>query len=130
MCLLKQFNVPQKNSNTRVKVYKFLLEDNTSPYRFQKYHSGLNVPDREESEEKNPQFVTAGYLHAYTSREIAAFYAMKYQQHQLNQVGAIAPVNVKVVEMYIPEDTEYWVGFDKDVAAKKLYWPEDEDAHQ
>lgn len=130
MCLLKQNNIPQKNSNSRVMVYKFLLEDNTSPYRSQKYHPGLNVPDTEETEPENPQFITDGYLHAYTTRSMAEYYAMNYQLRQLTSSGAIAPVNVKVVEMYIPEDTEYWIGFNSDIAAKKLYWPEEENAHQ
>jgi hypothetical protein len=129
MCLLKKttHHIRQKGP---VKVYKVLLESDRSPYRYQKYHWGMNVPDTEETALQDHRFITDGYLHAYTTRGMAEFYAMKYQLRQLISGKAIAPVNVKVVEMYIPEDTIYWTGYDSDIAAKKLYWPEEENIDQ
>lgn len=116
MCLMK-LEARARVSTAPLKVYKFLLEDNTSPFRQQKYHRGLNVPDAEETDSGDHRFITDGYLHAYVERGMAEFYAMAYQE--------LKATAVKVVEMYIPEDTIYWTGFNSDVAAKKLYWPED-----
>lgn len=127
MCLIKE-TTHHIRKKERVKVYKILLEDDRSPYRFQKYHRGINVPDTEETALKDHTLIADGYLHAYSTRGMAEYYAMMYEERHWNPESA--PVKVKVVEMYIPEDTIYWTGYNSDIAAKKLYWPEEENVDQ
>ena len=130
MCLLKKTTHHQRE-NKRVKVWKILLEDDRSPFRYQKYHRGMNVPDTEETAQKDHRFITDGYLHAYVTREMAESYALHYEVRHWNpEIPRDYQVKTKVVEMYIPENTIYWTGYDYDIAAKELYWPEEENTHQ
>lgn len=123
MCLLKIANEPTpKYATEPIKVYKILRPDNLSPFRFQYYRKGINTPSNipELCTSRELSFVAGGYLHAYLTRGAA-----EHMSECLLKDSGTGPVITKIVEMYIPKDTEYWLGEGDTVAAAKLEWPED-----
>lgn len=121
MCLLKTESRP-KYATEPIKVYKILQMDDRSPFRYQYYHKGINTPIDIPDLLTDPDssFVAGGYLHAYLNRGVA-----EYMSECLLKECWTGPVITKIVEMYIPKDTEYWLGEGDTVAAAKLEWPKD-----
>ena len=118
MCLLKSESAA-RTSSLPVKVYKVLLSNNCSPFQYQKYHHGINKPRiaiQPPLFKEDDNVIEDGYLHAYTSWDTAARVLHDYAQHTSH--------GVKITEMYIPPETEYWLGAADEIAAKELDWPE------
>lgn len=119
MCLIK-IEETARVATTPVKVYKVLSENNRSPFQNQEYHVGKNIPDAGINIFSSRGLtIDGGYLHAYLS-ESQAVLNMGRLNNSIFRLG-----RVKVVEMYIPAGTEYWLGEGFEAAAKCLYWPED-----
>lgn len=117
MCLIKSESVA-RTSSLPVKVYKILLSSNRSPFQYQEYRHGINwlvPPIQPPLFKANDNIIEGGYLHAYATWETAARVLHDYAQRTSH--------GVKIVEMYIPPETEYWLGAADEIAAKKLDWP-------
>lgn len=117
MCLIK-IEDRARVATTPIKVYKILRPFNHSPYQNQEYHVGKNTPDagRNIFSSRGPT-IDGGYLHAYLTESQAV--------RTLDMMFKNAFSRFKIVEMYIPIGTEYWLGEGQEVAATCLYWPED-----
>lgn len=117
MCLVKLEQIP-RTSSLPIKVYKVLLSSDRSPFQYQEYHHGINEPGSIQFElPKGNQNIEGGYLHAYATWDSAV--------RALNPYAERTTHGVKVTEMYIPPETEYWIGVADEIAAKRLDWPED-----
>lgn len=119
MCLVKSESAA-RTSSLPVKVYKILQVGNRSPYQYQEYHHGINWPGSIQYElPKSKQNIEGGYLHAYATWD-AAVRAIWSLTHRMRMTG----YDFKITEMYIPPETEYWLGAADEIAAKELDWPE------
>lgn len=119
MCLIK-IEETARVATTPIKVYKVLTADNCSPFQNQQYHVGKNTPYGHDIFSAAGETIDGGYLHAYLSLPKASANILALC------TLADACTGFKVVEMYIPAGTEYWLGAGEEVAAECLYWPEDE----
>lgn len=123
MCLVK-IERTARVATTPVKVYKILTSDNHSPFQNQEYHVGKNTPVAgKDIFSSSGRTIDGGYLHAYLSESRAAAFA-KYRT-VISVQNSLAGLRLKMVEMYIPAGTQYWLGESQEVAAECLYWPED-----
>jgi hypothetical protein len=120
MCLIK-LEKTARVATTPIKVYKILTRDNCSPFQNQEYHVGKNMPYGHDTCSSAGPTITRGYLHAYLTESQASGNILV-----LCKTMSDACTGFKVVEMYIPAGTEYWLGENLEVAAECLYWPEDE----
>ena len=116
MCLIK-IEETAKIATAPIKVYKVLTADNCSPFQNQQYHVGKNTPKGHDILSGAGLTIDGGYLHAYLSLSKAS-----------ENLSGWHPVfsrftRLKIVEMYIPEGTEYWLGAGLEVAADCLEWP-------
>jgi hypothetical protein len=119
MCLAKLELIP-RTSFLPMKVYKVLLSNDRSPFRYQKYHHGINEPEPQPIQLPEviiSKTIEGGYLHAYVTLEAAARSMQEYVKRYSDSY------DVKITEMYIPPETEYWIGAADEIAAKKLDWP-------
>jgi len=121
MCLIK-IEETARIATEPVKVYKILTLGNRSPFQYQEYHIGKNVPHiNKDISASWGRTINGGYLHAYMNK----FKAYTYIREMFPNVDDSSGRFFKVVEMYIPAGTEYWLGEGSEVAAECLYWPED-----
>ena len=120
MCLIK-IEETARVAAEPVKVYKILTLSNCSPFQYQEYHIGKNVPHiSKDISASRGRTIDGGYLHAYMTK----YEAYSNVDIMCSTVDAY-PGWFKVVEMYIPAGTEYWLGEGSEVAAECLYWPEE-----
>ena len=131
MCLIKLEDKP-RIADEPILVYKVLNYRNGkyySPFEEYEYHQGLNSPDMTAKYYINVEEITGGYLHAYIDVRMAIVNRNSLAHSDLSQRHCNGYRGdrclYQVVKMYIPEGTEYWIGRDEDIAAKKLYWPEE-----
>jgi hypothetical protein len=104
MCLIK-IEETTRVATAPLKVYKILTSDNRSPFRYQEYHVGKNIPDSgKDIFRRRGRTIDGGYLHAYLT-EPKASANLVWIQNSVAKFGRL-----KVVEMYIPTGTEYWLG--------------------
>lgn len=134
MCLVKSEDKPRIAAEP-ILIYKVLKYHNDkyySPFEDYEYRQGLNTPDMTAKYYNgSDEEITGGYLHAYVDGAIAianrnSLHYAAYNQSLCDRYNQQAAI-YKVVKMYIPEGTEYWLGTNEDIAAKELYWPEEND---
>ena len=89
---------------------------------------------------EDQEYISGGYLHAFTSREKAKGYTQlhSYCQNTVNRYVGQCRGNAAAVQeifeeyvvrrMLIPKGTMYYEGADDDICAERLYWPEEETA--
>ena len=121
MCLIIKENTQKLVATEPVRVYKLVLLSNNPPYNEYTYRIGLNTPLTKPEKEPEDK-VGEGYLHAYTDK-----YCALWAGRTLNRIGY--PRNdFKVIEMYIPAGTTYYLNpIEHMIAAEALEWrPESE----
>lgn len=117
MCLIKTEETARVATEP-VKVYKILTVDNRSPFRNYRYNVGENTAYGRDIFSSAGRTIDSGYLHAYLSHSEA------YSNLAILRGSLIGTLLLKVVEMYIPVGTEYWLGEGYEVAAERLVWPD------
>ena len=121
MCLIIKENTQKLVASDSVRVYKLVLLSNKPPYNDYTYQIGLNTPRTKPKKEPEDK-VGEGYLHAYTDK-YCAMGAGRY----MTRLG-YSRNDFKVIEMYIPAGTTYYLNpTDHVIAAESLEWrPESE----
>ena len=123
-----------------ITVYKVLIEkvdDNgstfyVSPFGKKKYKYGTNTPYRGKNwtEEKsvyldwgiNKNIIERGWLHAFID-DFTAYLGKDDMRENKSLADKFLPSDRLVtVEMTIPKGAKYFIGFEKDICADKLYW--------
>jgi hypothetical protein len=117
MCLIKTEETARVATEP-IKVYKILTADNRSPFRNYRYNVGENTAYDRDIFSCAGRTIDRGYLHAYLTASEA------YQNLAILRGSLIGGRLLKVVEMYIPVGTEYWLGEGSEVAAERLVWPD------
>ena len=118
MCLIK-IEEAARVATEPIKVYKILTSSNCGPFQYQEYHMGMNIPHiNKDISASWGRTIAGGYLHAYMTEPKAL-----ETIYELLGNAASRFTRFKVVEMYIPVRTEYWLGEGYEVAAECLYWP-------
>lgn len=137
MCLRKTHDEPKIAEND-IEVWKVLTSNGLSPYQGYQYHPGMNRPGCAKTVPvpAKQQFINGGYLHAYTSREPAEKHALFSSSqsvvnylHLLGKPGQGYFEEYVVQRMLIPKGSMYYEGYDDDICAECLYWPEEGTAH-
>ena len=123
MCLITRMNY-RHVAKENLTVYKLLLDDGYARYRIcYTYVEGENVPTETvplpKPDKDGFMKIEGGWLHAFTTREKA--------EDEFNLLASFSsPETVdrtRIVEMVIPEGTEYFLSVnDDEVCAKKLVW--------
>ena len=122
MCLVTYMNHPLV-ADVDLMVYKVLTLDNYSPYKDMKYKYGKNVaegygytyPKICTLDGQATYEIEGGYLHAFLEWKDAI--ALTYQLKRTYDKRCF-----KVVEMYIPKGSKYWLGNYGDVCCDTLLW--------
>ena len=130
MCLFKIHSEP-KISQSDIEVWKILTDEGLSPFQNYPYHHGMNKPAEQKTipvPVEQRYVIEGGYLHAYINKKRAEAHALLMSGGLVtgcyfNLENAIPHV---VQRMIIPKGTAYYEGYEEDICAECLYWPEKE----
>lgn len=135
MCLRKTHNEPKIAQND-IEVWKVLTDKGQSPYLDYQYRPGMNRPACAKTMPVpvEQEYITGGYLHAYTSREKAEERKRLRMYEVVHKVGGDCFLSAYFEEgvvqrMLIPKGSLYYEGDDDDICSERLYWPEEGTAH-
>lgn len=155
MCLFKTHDEP-KIAQDDIEVWKMLTSEGLSPFQNYPYRPGMNKPLKLKEIPLEQMHINDGYLHAYRDKETAEsmmrahayfqqlhlvyqpYQPMTYQPYQPagnnivvdieTDIEAFEPAGYMVQRMIIPKGTVYYEGYNGDICAECLYWPEEETA--
>lgn len=125
MCLFTNDKKPRVATHD-IPVWKFLLEDDSAPFKKYTYKRGENRPNGPDDVFGTPytKQVKGGWLHAfYVDPESTRG---KLIIERANELFLADGRSVKVAKMYIPAGEQYYIGIDLDICSKCLVWPDDE----
>ena len=121
MCLIKT-HTEIKTAEEDIPVYKVLRVDYIAPFcPWYRYRKGLNRPDSNPTEPELREAVESGYLHAFTNKDSAKKTVEKLKEKN----SFYFLLECKVVKMYVPKGSKYWLGNRNDIAATAFEWREE-----
>ena len=134
MCLFKIHSEP-KIAQSDIEVWKILTDEGLSPFQNYPYHPGMNKPFEQKTMPvpAERRTISDGYLHAYRNKAIAETHAsllscftMETHASLLSCFSMENAIQYVTQRMLIPKGTAYYEGYEEDICAECLYWPEEE----